>query len=267
MERKRDFSWLTNPRVLTLCVGCLFAGFLVGLLIFGSPWHLPPAWGDIPTWITAIATVGLLGGAIFTAFYAFNAFREQSKAVRDQAAMLKLQSEQLDEQREINKLQSRDLGESLNERARLRLLAEREQADKIVLRMTSAPFPNYSEEDVPAFDVPVGKTVHMALVANESRRPIRRVACEYGDLTAVIAGRLADEQPRVPGSRLRLVGAIPVSSASVIRGGETYGFAFELESNHMPFSRGVARFTDDAGLHWQLDEDLHLEKLDNRDDW
>jgi len=81
MERKRDLSWLTNWRVLTLCGSCLFAGFLVGLLIFGSPWHLPPAWGDIPTWITAIATVGLLFGAIVTAIYAIRAFREQSKEV------------------------------------------------------------------------------------------------------------------------------------------------------------------------------------------
>jgi len=27
------------------------------------------------------------------------------------------------------------------------------------------------------------------------------------------------------------------------------------------------RFTDDAGLHWQIDHDLHLEKLEHRDDW
>ena len=51
------------------------------MLIFGSPWHLPPAWGDIPTWITAIATVGLLIGAIITAIYAIRAFREQSREV------------------------------------------------------------------------------------------------------------------------------------------------------------------------------------------
>ena len=71
MEPKRDFSWLKNWRVLTLCGGCLFAGFLVGMLIFGSPWHLPPAWGDISTWITA--TAGLLVGAIITAIYAAKA--------------------------------------------------------------------------------------------------------------------------------------------------------------------------------------------------
>jgi len=81
MERKRDLSWLKNWRVLTLSGICLFAGFLVGMLIFGSPWHLPPAWGDIPTWISAIATIGLLTGAIITARYAILAFREQSREV------------------------------------------------------------------------------------------------------------------------------------------------------------------------------------------
>ena len=81
MERRPDFSWLKDGRVLILCGGCAFAGFLAGMLIFGSPWHLPPAWGDIPTWITAIATVGLLGGAIITAIYAARAFRKQAAEV------------------------------------------------------------------------------------------------------------------------------------------------------------------------------------------
>jgi hypothetical protein len=34
-----------------------------------------------------------------------------------------------------------------------------------------------------------------------------------------------------------------------------------------PDATMTARFTDDAGLHWQIDHDLHLEKLDSRDDW
>jgi hypothetical protein len=29
----------------------------------------------------------------------------------------------------------------------------------------------------------------------------------------------------------------------------------------------VTRFTDDSGLHWELDTDLHLLRLANRDDW
>jgi hypothetical protein len=92
-------------------VGGVGVGFLIGLLIFGDPWHLPPAWGDIPTWISAIATIGLLIGAIITAKYAIKAFGKQSQ--------------QLEDQREINKLQARDLESSLEERKRLRQVAER----------------------------------------------------------------------------------------------------------------------------------------------
>jgi hypothetical protein len=51
---------------------------LAGLLIFRWPGHLPPAWGDIPTWISAIATIGLFIGAIFTVIYSIKAFRAQA---------------------------------------------------------------------------------------------------------------------------------------------------------------------------------------------
>ena len=107
-------------------------GFMIGLLIFGKPWQLLPAWGDIPTWISAIATTGLLIGAIITAKYAIKAFRAQSKEVGDQATMFKVQSDQLEEQRTINALQAKDLEESLKERERLRRVTEREQADAVL---------------------------------------------------------------------------------------------------------------------------------------
>lgn len=59
----------------------LGAGFAIGLLVSGEPWHRSAAWGDIPTWISAVATIGLLIGAIITANYAINAFRKQAKEV------------------------------------------------------------------------------------------------------------------------------------------------------------------------------------------
>jgi hypothetical protein len=268
MEHKRDFPWLKNWQVLVLCGGFLFGGFLVGMLIFGSPWHLPPAWGDIPTWITAIATAGLLAGAAVTAIYAIRAFREQSKAVHDQAAMLRLQSEQLDEQRKINELQVEDLRESLKERTRLRQDAEREQADKVGFRMNVVPFPNWSLEDVDGFDVAPGELVHMAVVSNESRRPIQNVACRYGRLSPVVVGRLVVRQTGARGgSSSSLIDWLPRSSARVIRAGETYGFAFELKANRVLIGEaGKAWFTDDAGLHWHLDENLHLKQLPNREE-
>lgn len=54
--------------MLTLAGGCLFAGFLIGLLIFGAPWHLPPAWGDIPAWFLVVLTA--IGGGAARASWA-----------------------------------------------------------------------------------------------------------------------------------------------------------------------------------------------------
>jgi hypothetical protein len=52
--------------------------FAVLAVIFGRGW----SWGGVPDWVTAIGTVGLLAGAVFTAVFAVQAFREQSKEVR-----------------------------------------------------------------------------------------------------------------------------------------------------------------------------------------
>jgi hypothetical protein len=224
------------------------------------------------TQLTAVATTALAVLAIVTAWYARKAFRKQSREVSDQAQMLKvqsgqleLQSQQLNDQREINALQTEDLRESLKERARLRQDAEREQADKIGLRMSYIPFPDYSLEYVDGFKVSPGEQVHMAVVSNDSRRPIQHVVCKYGGSTAVIIGRLVDDSD-APGEQPDLIQPIPLSSAQVIRTGETYGFAFEINSHRVPIGgHGEARFTDDAGLHWQLDDDLHLEEVPNRD--
>jgi hypothetical protein len=49
--------------------------------IFGSPWHLPTAWGDIQIWITAIATIRLPVGAYYTAFYAARASGTQAEEI------------------------------------------------------------------------------------------------------------------------------------------------------------------------------------------
>lgn len=51
------------------------------------------------TVFVALATTVLAAGAIVTAVFAIRAFRKQSKEVSDQAEMLRVQSEQLAEQR------------------------------------------------------------------------------------------------------------------------------------------------------------------------
>jgi hypothetical protein len=47
--------------------------------------------------------------------------------------------------------------------------------------------------------------------------------------------------------------------------GEAYGFVFEITAHRALMDSEVVRFTDDAGLHWQIDHDLHLERLSDRD--
>lgn len=49
VKPRTGFSSLRDLRVVGLSVGCLLAGFLAGLLLFGRPWHLTPDFGDVPT--------------------------------------------------------------------------------------------------------------------------------------------------------------------------------------------------------------------------
>jgi hypothetical protein len=75
--------------------------------------------------LTAAATLALAALALATAILALLAWRKQTREVSDQAKMLRVQSEQLEEQRKINarqievlELQTRELQESLDERKR-----------------------------------------------------------------------------------------------------------------------------------------------------
>jgi hypothetical protein len=108
----------------------------------------------------------------------------------------------------------------------------------------------------------------MAIVTNESGRPIRNVACEIeapgqGPQPAIRRGPFVSSGFE-PGKHVPLVSE--GSRTSLIRITESYAFVFALAYGH-PGARISARFTDDGGLYWQIDHDLHLEKLSNRDDW
>jgi hypothetical protein len=242
---------------------------------------------DVATWVTAIATVVLAVFAIVTAWYARKAFRKQAQEVSDQAGLLKTQSDQLEEQRKINakqtvvlELQEEDLRESLTERKRERQAAERQQANGIGFRLTSTPFPDlgkYSSE----FTVRPGEPVRMAIVSNQSRRPIKNVVCRIGfpsdparfldgtppdDIKlAVLVGRLA--APDASGDRApdTVVQPVPLSDWSPVHPGEQYGFVFGVSPLKVLMQEATVRFTDDAGLHWQIDLDQHLEQLPDRD--
>jgi hypothetical protein len=223
---------------------------------------------DAPGWITAIATAGLLVGAIITAIYAIKAFGKQSEQLRDQ--------------RRINKLLAKDLKGSLKERVRLRQIAERAQADDVgfawwpsshvlIINPPTQPPPGtprhpqaITHADTPAMAV--------LAVDNASRRRILNAACRIEPsegtgltLAAERTGQLTDVGSQA--HRGMMNNPAEGTTVPLIRAGTRCGFVlrFDLEKN--PDTRLAARFTDDGGLHWQIDQDLHLQALANRDDW
>jgi hypothetical protein len=95
---------------------------------------------DLSSEVTAIATVVLAAFAFITAILASLAFWKQLREVHDQAQMLKVESEELAEQRKLNaeqakvlELQAADLRESLEERKREADEQHRAQAARVFI--------------------------------------------------------------------------------------------------------------------------------------
>jgi hypothetical protein len=244
------------------------------------------------TQLTAVATAALAVFAIVTAVFAFLAYRKQSKEVSDMARMLEVQSERLTDQREINALQSEELRDSLAERARQRRIAEREQANDVgfawwpsshvlvVIRppysqprdiaMRTEPRPKLTNDKLTNARTLVPESV--LVIDNASRRRILSAACRIEPsegsgvtLAAEYTGQLTDAE--VSAHRGMINDPDEGSTVPLIRAGSQYGFLLRFDLEAHPDARLAARFTDDAGLHWQIDQDLHLQLLHNRDDW
>lgn len=72
--------WIRDRHEGGAAIICLIAGFALATLIFGSPWHLPPAWGDIPTWILAL-------GAILAGFVALAQLQDLRKQIQTESKL------------------------------------------------------------------------------------------------------------------------------------------------------------------------------------
>lgn len=247
MERQSETSRFKDGRVIALCIGCFFAGFLIAMLIFGAPWHLPPAWGDIPTWITGIATAVLAVFAIVTAWYASQAFRKQSQEVtaieqqvkdeqaltRQQTELLKiqsgqldLQSKQLDDQRQANarqaevlELQASELRESLDQRKREAELRHRDQANRVFIAETRPAQP----EGLPSVTAYVKNTSDQPIYDLELRWHLGSAG--YGDPNPEPLGNL------MPGMETNRTREFP-------------------RGTNLAASGAVVTFRDTAGVTW-----------------
>ncbi len=54
------------------------------------------------------------------------------------------------------------------------------------------------------------------------------------------------------------------STMPVLRAGHKAAFVWGFTAARYPRVITWVRFTDDAGLHWEIDTGLHLKKLDHR---
>jgi hypothetical protein len=92
----------------------IVVAFGVLAVIFGRSW----SWGGVPDWVTALATIGLLAGAVLTAVFAVQAFREQSKEVRLLEDQVNDQRDLALKQVEVLSLQAEEIRASLENRRR-----------------------------------------------------------------------------------------------------------------------------------------------------
>ncbi len=234
-----------SKRAATLVAA--LAGLALGGAL-GFIWQAPgraSTWADVRTWVTfAVVLVG-----VPTALVQLNLqrlqLRSQQQVISDEAVRNQRRDKLLDGQ----------LAE-LEQRARV---LERQQAEAVELSHEPGA-------SVPGADDP-SKPVHMAVVVNGSARPIRDVVCRIKphpaqdyDFEARIVAELVGGQPPLRNPR-------QAGQAPLIRAGQAFTFRFSFPFADHPDARIKVRFTDDAGLRWQIDHDLHLEKLEDRNDW
>jgi hypothetical protein len=248
----------------------VLAALVVGVVI-GIAWREPRRMDlpdDIRTWVGFVVVI--VGAAV--ALWQLDMQRRQ----------LKSQQRVIEDEMKRNRKRDELVDAQLDELEQRKRVLEREQADKIGLSSSSSAFePRYIEEGEESAVAP-GAIVHMAVVSNESHRSIRNVKCRWGvpldddvleivgpspySSFAVVVGRLPQPEPGAQREELGLLEG--TDHARLIRAGQRYGFVFEISIQRIFINDGIwARFTDDAGLHWQIDPDLHLDKLDARDDW
>jgi cbb3-type cytochrome oxidase subunit 3 len=195
---------------------------------------------DLSAEITAIATAALAAFAIFTTVFAILAFRKQSKEVSDQAAMLKVQSDQLEEQRKVNAeqtrvlaLQVKELGESLEERRREALERRSSQASQVFVREERYTY--HAVGKPPEKDITV-------YVRNTSKQPVYEVWFSWHSGGRPYTQYRRDE-PLMPNGQDRDSAQVPT------------------EADPDKFGAAVI-FRDRAGVWWRAHPDGRLDEVE-----
>jgi hypothetical protein len=192
------------------------------------------------TQLTAVATTALAVFAIVTAVYAILAFRKESQEVHDQASMLKVQSEQLGEQRKINEkqtevleLQATELRESIDERKREDSERHRAQASRVFIHQERLP-------DDPHVVGERSGPVVVAHLMNASQQPVYNVIISWHLGTMPKGQRYLT--PLMPGAEDEDTQPVPPGADA-----DKFG--------------AVAFFRDAAGVTWRTRPDGQLDEI------
>jgi hypothetical protein len=189
-------------------------------------------WGDIPTWVTVgVAFLALIGAAL--------AYRTQSEQLRLQRIQLEDQT-RVQEREQANQV---DVVWQHIDPSALLLLDEFANVDKMLVVVNNSRRPIHI----------VASKVERSAIGQEPEP--RRLPDASGELRPYPPGRQEDTFIVVGGP------VIPLIKAGA-KGGFIWLFADRPGFDWIQY---WVRFTDDAGLHWEIDHSLHLEKLAQRD--
>jgi hypothetical protein len=232
-------------------VPAILAALIAGIIL-GIAWHEPKG-TDLPdnvrTWVGFVVIIIGAAAALWQLDMQRRQLAEQKDVLKD----------------EVYRNRQRDalIKGQLLELEQRALTYERQQAQDIDIRASTIAGP------MPDMGVLGEQALRAALVHNGSARPVRNVACRIepspGDslVKAGCVGRLVDFHA-APGSRF-LADQAAEPAVRLVRADATVEFILPVEAEAYPKARLTVRFTDDAGLDWQIDPDLHLGKLDGRD--
>jgi hypothetical protein len=226
----------------------------------GFHWAL----GDVATGLLAVFALG----ALIAAWLAYrkqsssddhlaeqvktqgDALAEQRKATKALADQAEAQRQALEDQQAVNALQIRLLERTLG-------ALTRQQAEQIDVEHEL-----YGDTGVEGLISPSG-IYWLVKLRNDSPRPVRSIArrlpAEYEE--AVVKGAWFDDSAPDPGFGLVDNEVIPLLAS-----GETWGFVVAIPLETPDRSPGpTVRFTDDAGVRWQVTDDKSITPAEDGD--
>jgi hypothetical protein len=166
----------------------------------------------------------------------------------------------------------RQLRAQAKDLARQAAALERQQADHV--DMLPVDEWNLQPKGLPTLPEGPYGTCATVCIANNSNRPVRNVVAKlrlpgqkYQSATMVcqLVAAPATFRPaldhRVP------VNNTDSAAVRLIRAGESWHFAFPVLWERDLNAESVVHFTDDAGLSWQINSDLHLERVASGRRW